>query len=658
MTAPAGTAPGGAAGRHLPGLDGLRGVAVLGVLGYHSGWGWLRGGFLGVSLFLTLSGFLITRLLLIEHDRSGRLELRRFWSRRARRLLPAAFVGIALATAVTAAVGTASQRNDLLGDVVAAVLYVANWRFLLDGSSYAGLYEAPSTLQHLWSLAVEEQLYLVVPLVLGVVLRARRSLTLSVVTTLAAAAVGGGALLAIAGTDIEALYYGTHVRAAELLVGVVLALLVTVPERRAPTALRVIGGPVALAGVLWAWTAWRFADDQLYRGGLLAHALLVAAVLWAVTTGPSPLTALLGLRPIEWIGRRSYGIYLYHWPLFLFAEQSDVDLPRGVLLAGAWAASLALAAISYVVLEQPVRLVRAFTSRRAVGAGLVGVPAAVVLVAAFAISPRQVHDPEATVARLDALAAGSARVAPPAVQDGDRDVVRLAPPAAPSDTIAPRPAGPPLRLAIFGDSIAASNGLGLAEWAVEHPRFDLVSGITIPGCTLVPVGTRWDGEDPIQVEPGCDWRRGWPSNVAEHRPDVVVVASGALDALPWSLPDHPGRLHVEDEPVGQRIQAEIDGINAFMTGAGVHVLWLTLPAPDYDNGSAPALARINRMIERSAAATPGVSVFDMAEVVDDWTEEGLYRSDGVHLDADDSRRLAREHLGPALLEVAGLQAEP
>ena len=156
---------------HLSGLDGLRGLAVIGVLLFHGGFTWARGGFLGVSTFFTLSGFLITNILVREWDATSAIGLGRFWTRRFRRLLPAALVAIALVGRVWWRVGSAEQISALRGDMLSSVAYVANWRFLFSGTSYASLFSAPSPLQHFWSLAIEEQFYLVFPLIVIVVMR-------------------------------------------------------------------------------------------------------------------------------------------------------------------------------------------------------------------------------------------------------------------------------------------------------------------------------------------------------------------------------------------------------------------------------------------------------------------------------------------------------
>jgi peptidoglycan/LPS O-acetylase OafA/YrhL len=207
---------------HVPALDGLRGVAVVLVVLFHHGFAWARGGFVGVSVFFTLSGFLVTALLVDEHERTGRIGLRSFWARRARRLVPAAFV----ATAVTAAVWLV-LRDDTLptrihGDVLAVLTSSANWWFVWEDRSDADLFRSPSPLLHHWSLAVEQQLYLLWPIALVGLLRVvrRPGRQLAAVAMLTAASV----LVGLLTTSADLRYYGTHVRAAEFLLGAVLAL--------------------------------------------------------------------------------------------------------------------------------------------------------------------------------------------------------------------------------------------------------------------------------------------------------------------------------------------------------------------------------------------------------------------------------------------------
>ncbi len=628
--------------RRLPGLDGLRAVAVLGVLGYHSGWTWLRGGFLGVSLFFTLSGFLITRLLLNERGDTGGIDLLRFWSRRARRLLPGAFAGIGLAIAVTLTVGTASQRHALSLDVAAALGYVANWRFVLAGSSYAGLFEAPSALQHMWSLAVEEQMYLVVPLLVTGLLVARgRRVTRWAVASLAVVATGVAATVATTAAP-ETLYFGSHVRGVELLVGVVLALTVSAPDRPAPTLVAHVAGPAALAVVLWSWTVVHTNDTGLYRGGLAGHALLVAVVLWAVTSRETALTRALEWSPLVWIGRRSYGIYVYHWPLFLLAQQAHVDLSHRVTLSAAWAASMALAAVSYTWLEQPIRTGTALRDPSRARRLVVAVPVIVLLVVvALTRNDAAVADPEVAARQLDALTATSATTAP-----GTTTAAGTA--SAPTTV----PVVPP-RLGIFGDSIAATTGLGLVQWANDTGAFIPVASVTVPGCTLVAEGSRWNGDQEIPVSPGCDWRRSWPATVADSKPDVAVIAMGGLDGLPWTLPGVEGRVNLGDPVVDQRVRAQIDAVNDMMLAAGVMPVWLTLPPPVGENGTAEHLARFNQIIEDAADRSARIHVLDLSHLIDAWPRslDEERRSDGTHLDPDASRYVADTWLGPQLLEL-------
>lgn len=358
---------GGALLAHQPGLDGLRGAAVLAVLAYHLGW--LPGGFLGVSLFFTLSGFLITNLLLQEADRSGRIRLGAFWARRARRLLPAAVAGVALAVAVTAATGTPDQLRALPGDVIGALGYSANWRFVLAHNSYRAGFAAPSALLHYWSLAIEEQLYVVLPLLVGVAAlrrkghlrRGNRRARLGAVLTVLMAG-SAVATLVLGPAHADRVYFGTDTRMFELLAGAMLAIAAGFPGaardrlRRARWA-----GPVGAAagvGVLALWCLSHQSDPWLYRGGLWAVSALSGALIvgacWSRRMGRA-LTSW----PLPAAGRISYGLYVYHWPLFVALDSAHTGLHGIPLAVARLGATVATAAVSYRWLEQPIRRRRA-----------------------------------------------------------------------------------------------------------------------------------------------------------------------------------------------------------------------------------------------------------------------------------------------------------
>jgi len=651
MTAPAEPAPRRyRRSPHLPGLDGLRGLAVLGVLAFHSEWSWARGGFLGVSLFFTLSGFLIARLLLLELDERRTIDLGRFFSRRARRLLPAAFAAVVLAVAVTVSVGTASQRADVGGDVAASVLYVANWRFLLQGSSYADLFDAASPLQHMWSLAIEEQLYLVVPLLLlgAASLAGRRGVAVVVgVATVALAAVAAATSSRVA---VDSLYYGTHVRAVELLLGVGLAVATAGGRLRPNRVVTDGGGVVLLVGILASWGLVRSIDAGLFAGPVLGHALATAALIWVVTGGDSVVSPLLSWGPLEWIGRRSYGIYVYHWPLFVYADQRYPSAPTAATLAGAWTATMLLAAASHRFLEQPVRMGAAIR-RPAVARGLaLGMPALLVVVGLSATSAATpAVDVREAAARLDRLAATTTTTSTTTTSTSVS--------GGPTATAAPTTAVPvaPKRLAVFGDSTAATLGLGLVQWAQEEGRFTPVPGSAIPGCSLVVEGSRWSDDTEFAIPDGCEWRERWPALVAEHRPDVVVVSSGALDALPWSLPGVEGRREITDPVVEQRVRAELEAVNDAMSVPGVQVIWLTLPGPVRDSANTARVRRLNELVREAAAGREGIDVIDLGAHVDRWPTDvdEARRRDGVHLDEGPARDLADDFLGPRLLALTG-----
>ena len=349
-------ASGPSAGRssYLPGLDGLRALAVIAVLIYHARPGWLPGGFLGVEVFFVISGFIITRALVSEWQESGRIALTSFWLRRARRLLPA--VGLLLAAVLAyVAAFEPDEVARLRGDTLAALAYVTNWHLILGDQSYFDSFQRPSMLRHLWSLAIEEQFYILWPLVLafGLPILRQRGLLVLTIAGIAASALGMALFYDPAGDNSRA-YFGTDTRAAGLLVGAALAFVMA--GSRAPMSaggrygLLVLGVPALflLAGAtLWLHEGKPF----LYQGGFLAVGLTTAVLIWAVTQ-PNALSRVLGIAPLRWVGVRSYGIYLWHWPVYMLAWPREASAGQLVLQIFA---IVIIAAASYALLERPVR---------------------------------------------------------------------------------------------------------------------------------------------------------------------------------------------------------------------------------------------------------------------------------------------------------------
>ncbi|WP_214408054.1 acyltransferase family protein [Pseudonocardia lacus] len=339
---------------HVPALDGLRGVAVLGVLLHHAGP--LPGGFLGVDLFLVLSGFLITGLLLREVEAGGSVSLTAFWGRRTRRLLPALAAVLAGSTLLVWALGRADLRRTTLDDGPWAQFGLLNWHLIAGSAGYWDRFGPGRVFEHLWSIAVEEQFYLLWPVVLVVVAALTRRVEPAVATIAATAAIASLVVaVALAGTpDPTRVHMGTDTRASALLLG---ALVATRPVRGV-LALATGRWAAALATALAAGLAamWVLVDGErsawLFGGGLVAHSLAAALLVGLCARTPSgPATAALGWGPLRWTGRISYGLYLWHWPLLVLAGPG-----RGpVATAAACGLAIGLAALSTHLVEDPIR---------------------------------------------------------------------------------------------------------------------------------------------------------------------------------------------------------------------------------------------------------------------------------------------------------------
>src|SRR5579872_2055979 len=367
--------------RYMPGLDGLRALAVLAVIAFHEQLGWAPGGLLGVGVFFTLSGYLITDLLLGQWTAAGRLKLADFWARRARRLLPALFVMLAVVTAwVTLA--DRARLAGLRGAVAAAATYCSNWYLIVQGQSYFARFAPPAPLDHLWSLAVEEQFYLAWPwlLLAGllVVRKMRRGRPGGVawlaLPTLILAGASAAVMLALyhPGLDPTRVYEGTDTRAAGLLIGAALAMTwssrraarvgselsvaghARPRSRRAPRIALDIASAAGMAGILLM--IWRTGEYSafLYRGGLVVLSFATAAVIAAAATPGTITGRVLGWTPMRWLGVRSYGIYLWHYPVIVLTTPANATEN---LARAAWqtAVTIVISAVSWQYIESPIR---------------------------------------------------------------------------------------------------------------------------------------------------------------------------------------------------------------------------------------------------------------------------------------------------------------
>ncbi|HWB70196.1 MAG TPA: acyltransferase, partial [Solirubrobacterales bacterium] len=311
---------------YLPGIDALRAVAVLAVFLYHAGVGWMPGGFLGVDVFFVISGYLITSLLLSEYRGAGHIRLGQFWLRRAKRLLPAVGVFVAV-TMVLAAIFVPEDIDQLRGDALASLLYVANWHFIFEHQSYFELFQRPSLFRHLWSLSVEEQFYLFWPLAFaaGMTLFGRRRLLVGVAAG-ALASVALAWLLFDPTGDSSRVYYGTDTHAVGLLAGVGLALLWSPRDMRRRRTGPLVGpvldavGVLALGYVVLSFLHVHDYDLALYHGGYLWLALATAVLLAVLAHPAARLGGLLGRPAMLWLGLRSYSFYLWHWPVLVLTR--------------------------------------------------------------------------------------------------------------------------------------------------------------------------------------------------------------------------------------------------------------------------------------------------------------------------------------------------
>jgi peptidoglycan/LPS O-acetylase OafA/YrhL len=344
-----------------PGLDGIRAVAVLGVIAYHLGFGWAAGGLLGVEVFFVLSGYLITDLLVASYRRHQQtIQLGQFWLRRARRLLPALFVML-FAVVVWATLFNHQQLPALRSDLLPSIFYVSNWWFIFHHVSYFAQFGPPSPLGHLWSLAVEEQFYLFWPIIILAALHWVKDKWVIIcgILVLAAASVTEMALLYSPLVDPTRVYDGTDTRAFALMFGAALAFAwprdrvfrpITPGARR---FLECVGG-ISLAGIIALYGFTSEFDPFVYRGGMVLLSVLTVLVVAVCVHPGARLSQTLGVAPLRWVGERSYGIYLWQYPVIILSTRVNAapSYLRAVLQV---IVILGASALSWRFIEQPVR---------------------------------------------------------------------------------------------------------------------------------------------------------------------------------------------------------------------------------------------------------------------------------------------------------------
>jgi len=653
---------------HLPGLDGLRALAVVAVLAFHAGFDWMVGGYLGVSTFFTLSGFLITTLLVHEQRRTGSVDLRSFWSRRYRRLWPASLALLAaVALLFTPLVATAAQQASMRGDLLSSLFEVANWHYILSGDSYGELFLSPSPVLHFWSLAIEEQFYLLFPLVIVVLWRWSRGRP---------GRLGAGLVLLTVCSVLEPfvfdlsddrIYFGTDTRAAELLLGALLALVLSSERVRvllvARPQLRVglpLAGLAAFGLQLWWW--WSLPQDTwwLYRGGFAGYALLSCVVIAAVAVPSGPLAGLCGLWALRWVGVRSYGIYLIHWPIYLTVWQVWPELGRVWATALAVSVTFGLAALSFRLLERPVR--RGSWPRP--GRGVAPAVLASVAVLGVILVPWPESEGPTPIDFEDALAEFQQFGAvPPAGSAGPTSTAPTAADDTPVPTTAPPP--PPLRIAVFGDSTALTSGMGFFTQATPAGLATFVEGQVELGCG---VSRFRESRSDLSLEPDAncpDWRTIWPQRVAPGGIDVALLMSSVWELPDSVLPDGTSGA-IGDPAVDDFIRSEFIAAVDVLSATGALVVIVNAPrfsqwADDGRNEYVvrqydPARTdRLNQILAEVAAARPDRAVvLDLAAGMAGRIEDPVLRPDGVHFDQQAFAEFTASWFGPELRRVHDL----
>jgi peptidoglycan/LPS O-acetylase OafA/YrhL len=623
----------GARSKGIPALDGIRAVAVGLVLAEHGGIPGVPGGFLGVDVFFVLSGFLITSLLLDEHRNTGRIGVAGFWIRRARRLLPGLIVMV-LAVVAARELFSPESTATLRDDAVASFFWVSNWAFVAQHTNYFSQGAPPSPLQHTWSLGVEEQYYILWPLLLIAVAAlfwARLRLAVFVLATAGVVASAVAAIVLTTDASLNRIYFGADTRAQALLIGAAAAALLVrdwsvlndggtlIRTRWGHVVARIL--PFIGLAVLAAAAHYATGDVRDFRRGLLivvaiAAVLVVAPV--ALEQG-GPVARVLAWRPLVWLGAISYGVYLWHWPIFLALNGERTGWSGWPLFAIRCAATVAVAAASWWLMEQPIRRWRPVIVPMLPLAGATAATAAAVTMLVLPVGAKPADVP----------------IGP------DVDSAALVSPEVPVEvkSAAGTPTPGTKRVAVFGDSVAWT----MMRYLPPTPGLSFTNYTTI-GCGIARGGPyRYVGET-LNQKPECDaWPARWSQRINHDRPDVVLLIIGR-----WEIVDRVNEgdwTHVGDDAYDAYLRGELQRALDILTSTGARVVVTTEPynrrgeRPDgslYPEDQPSRADRWNALLRSVIGKRPDVTVLDLNEKL---CPDGYYttkvdgikmRIDGVH----------------------------
>jgi peptidoglycan/LPS O-acetylase OafA/YrhL len=669
---------------YQPALDGVRALAVLAVLFFHAGTPGFGGGYLGVSVFFTLSGYLITSLLLDEHERTGTIDTRKFYGRRLRRLLPASIATVATVVVLGAVTDVFDAVAGLRAQVIGALSQVSNWVLLTGNTSYQDLLAqasgTASPLEHFWSLAIEEQFYWLWPPLMMLMLSrlaTARSRTIVVGVMTAGSMVAAPVIAEVWGPD--AAYWATPARLGEILVGALLAM-----------ALRTVGlsprvsmlAPAALVMLTIAVVTFPSSSGPAYQGLLPILSLVSGALILGLQVdGPS--RRLLSSAPLVALGKISYGLYLVHWPVFVVVDAERVGIDGIVLTALRLSITVAIALASYHLLEQPIRMRQRVPFRVTVGAAALSTIALTVVALVMFPSGQPTYwrsDP-ITVAAA-AIDPDQARVAltqptaPPPTDDSTTTTMLTGDAVGPASTTAaasttsttivalPQLARP-VRIVVTGDSTSDALGTGVVGWAAANPELAQVEVEAALGCGFLMGGDRLIGDEFVSTS-SCD---GWPRlklipRVGRTTPDVVAVMTTTWDILDRRWED--GEVLGPEDPRyrNRLVDTYTVLVDDLVASGAARVAFIRQPVSnswwrsDFLADDDPSRHAVLRDVyDDVAAARPDtVRVIDLAS----WfTEAGFdtdteVRPDGIHLTPEAATMIASRFLGEQLIRAAVL----